>query len=163
MTSFKLTLVGLTSTVVLMLGWLGFGEAESRPAATQRSPTRATALVPDGVPVMGPHVNDPHEGGAHPHPITPDHIRLQNKVAMVEALAAAFDARKLDEVRALLDTERQADPDDVERFQLGYSVLLQCAENPGDESREQARRFFDLERASTLRRRILRDCLNGNL
>jgi hypothetical protein len=42
----------------------------------------------------------------------------------------------------------------------GYEILAECIEHPGDDSAARARRFFEEETYSMMRRPILRTCLD---
>jgi hypothetical protein len=43
----------------------------------------------------------------------------------------------------------------------GYEILADCIEHPGIDSTARARRFFEEETYSMMRRPILRTCLDG--
>ncbi len=128
-------------------------EDAPRPRATPPSPA-------SHAPLASAHTDD-HEGDAgdrHPHPITPEHVRIHNDNQMIGALNDATDVKDPARLRQLIDAWKAKHHDDPEKYAEAYTVIADCLEFPGDESRARARRFYDENRASTLRRHIRRHC-----
>ena len=61
----------------------------------------------------------------------------------------------------LLVTYRSLDPKDVDKNQLGYEIIADCIEFPGEASLAAAREFYDTERHSPLRRFVRRICFEN--
>lgn len=102
--------------------------------------------------------HEPDEDARHPHPITPEHVRIHNDNQMIGALNDATDVKDPARLRQLIEAWRAKHHDDPEKYAEAYTVIADCLEFPGDESRARARRFYDENRASTLRRHIRRHC-----
>ena len=100
-----------------------------------------------------------HAHGEHPHPITPEHRRLQLELQLVAAMNDALDRRDGPALRGLVETYRAHDPGDEHGLQAGYTHLADCLEHPGEVASAAARDYYERERASTLRRYIRRTCL----
>jgi hypothetical protein len=130
----------------------------SRTAATPRS----SAASSDGLNVVGPHPDDPHEPGMHPHPITPEHERIYAENRLIQELNDLMSYRKTKEMREKIADYRRLDPQDIEKNQLGYEIIADCIDHPGDASLAAARQFYDTHRASTLRRFVRRICFENS-
>lgn len=50
---------------------------------------------------------------------------------------------------------------DIDKNQVGYQVIADCIEYPGETSLAAARHFYDTERHSPLRRFVRRICFEG--
>lgn len=137
----------------------------ARPRAKQETPDarkpRPLEYASDGVPYMPPGPDDPHPNTfAHPHPITPEHKRIFRENALLYQLNEAMDGRELSRLRGHLKEYREEYPDDPHDMQRGYALIADCIEHPEDKTiRAAAQRYFDQEIASTLRRFVLRHCL----
>jgi hypothetical protein len=129
-------------------------------AATSAAPRASIAPSPDDN-VVGPHPDDPHMPGMHPHPITPEHERLYAENRLIQRLNDAMSFRKAKEMREMLVEYRKLDPEDVHLNQAGYEIICDCIEFPGDASLTAARHFYDTERHSTLRRFVRRVCFEN--
>jgi hypothetical protein len=125
-------------------------------------PSRATSqrLHDDGV--VGPHPDDPHLPGMKPHPLTPEHERIDAENALIQRLNDAMSFRKVREMREMLVEYRKLDPTDADANQAGYEVIADCIEFPGDASLTAARQFYDTERHSPLRRFVRRICFENS-
>jgi hypothetical protein len=99
-----------------------------------------------------------HDHDRHPHPITQEHVRIQNDNQMLGALNDATDVKDPARLRQLVEAWKEKHHDDPEKYAEAYTVIADCLEFPGDESRAKAKRFYDENRASTLRRHIRRHC-----
>lgn len=119
-------------------------------------------VAEDGVGFMPMHEGDPRPPGPlHPHPITPAHRRIfaENRIAF--ALDDATDAKDIAEMRRLLEQYRREFPEDQWMLQGGYAVILECLEHPGPASRAAAERWLDQNNGSTVKRSVLRDCIQS--
>jgi hypothetical protein len=119
-------------------------------------------LPPSRVP--GPATPDrtiPKHAPPVSHPFTPAHARIQRENALIGALNDALDLSDPVRLRELVKRYRAAEPEDVHRLQVGYELLADCLEFPGDGSRRAAEEYYRAERASTLRRFIRRICFEG--
>lgn len=118
-------------------------------------------VMADGIPIMPAHPDQPRpDGPVHPHPITPQHRRIFRENALVSGLHDALDARDTVALRRLLGEYRDEYPEDEQQLQRGFELLAQCLEHPDRaDIQVQARRYWETERASTLRRHVRRLCL----
>ena len=125
-------------------------------------PPAALEYMGDGVPIMPARPDQPHPDlPMHPHPITAAHRRIYRENSLLYQLNEAMDGREVPRLRALLREYRDEYPEDPHTMQEGYALIADCLEHPSDDLRARARRFFAEERASTLRRFVLRHCLDG--
>lgn len=127
-----------------------------QPAA---SPPEHEHVAADGIGFMPQRDGDPIPPGAHPHPITPQHQRIfaENRIAF--ALDDATDAKDVAVMKQLLAQYRRDFPDDQWQLQDGYAVIIDCIEHPGPESRRAAERWLDQNNGSTVKRSVLRNCI----
>ncbi len=181
-------LATLVAILIAVAVWSIFGKEAASPgeAGAERSavptvapphrpslpslPARTAAADPanhpleyadDGVPYMPPGPNDPHPNTyVHPHPITPEHKRIFQENALLYQLNEAMDGKEVPRLRQLLKNYRDEYPEDPNQMQAGYALIADCLEHPGDATiRAAAQRYFKEEIASTLRRFVLRHCL----
>jgi hypothetical protein len=117
--------------------------------------------VPDSDLIAGPGEEN-RVPGAKPHPISRDHVRLQEEIALFKAGTDAVAARDVPEIRRIVQEHRASYPDQNQDMADGYEILADCIEHPGAASTERARRFFDEETYSMMRRPILRTCLEAS-
>lgn len=104
---------------------------------------------------------EPHDvpaGPQHPHPVTPEHLRIYRENNLLGALNGAMDEKDARGMRRLLAEYREEYPGDAHQLAQGYEVIADCLEHPGDASTAAARRYYDTETASTLRRYVRRHC-----
>jgi hypothetical protein len=125
-------------------------------------PSRGSAQRPHDDGVVGPHPDDPHLPGMKPHPMTPEHERIQAENRLIQSLNDAMSFRKVKEMREMLVEYRKLDPTDVDANQAGYEIIADCIEFPGDASLTAARQFYDTERHSPLRRFVRRICFENS-
>lgn len=133
--------------------------AESRPVRLARTAAAAKGSsvdAPRGAATrVAEHQHDAAEGS---HPITPERLRIQHELQLISMLNDATDLGNVAQLRTLLDVYRREHRGDPHKMQQGYGIIADCLEFPGSASREAAQRFYDTERASTLRRYIRRTC-----
>lgn len=96
-----------------------------------------------------------------PHPITPQHERIYRENSLVSNLNGAMDVKDVDGMRALLKQYREEYPEDANVLQDGYAIIADCLERVGPDTRAAGQRYYDAERASSLRRYIRRHCLEN--
>lgn len=130
------------------------------PAAPPPPPVLVLEHMSDGLPIMPPGPEYPRpDTFAHPHPITPRHVRIFRENALLFQLNEAMDGKEPQRLRGLLDQYRDEYPEDPHDMQKGYALVADCLERPSEAIRVAARRYWREEGASTLRRFILRHCL----
>jgi FtsZ-interacting cell division protein ZipA len=112
--------------------------------------------------VVGPHAHDPRLPGMLPHPENdPVRQRLHAENRLIQNMNDAMSFRRVNEMRELLVQYRKLDPNDVEAYQAGYEIIADCIEFRGDASLAAARKFYDMERQSPLRRFVRRICFEN--
>jgi hypothetical protein len=138
---------------------------EAVPSAARSAPMPSTPLAappdPSALNVVGAGPNDPHEPGMVPHPLDEARARIDTENRLLQALNDAMAFRKVKEMREMLVTYRKLDPQDIDKNQLGYSVIADCIEFPGEASLTAARAFYDTQRHSPLRRFVRRICFEN--
>jgi hypothetical protein len=172
--------------VTLLAGWLLFGRhherrevappADDPPAFEAPPPANANPPMPksealstpkvdqevaaDGLGFMPLHDGDPRPPGPlHPHRITPTHQRLFAENRIANALDDATDAQDVAAMKSLLAQYRRDFPEDRWQLQDGYAVIIGCLEHPGVESRAAAERWLEVNNGSTVKRSVLRNCI----
>jgi hypothetical protein len=132
------------------------------PAAAARdSGSRPLEYADDGIPIMPPGPNDPRpDGPVHPHPITAEHRRIYYENHLLGQLDEAMTLRDVARMRDVLKEYREKYPEDGPGLQSGYELIANCLEHAASH-RQQAQHYFDHALASTLRRYVLRYCLEG--
>jgi hypothetical protein len=131
-----------------------------RPALVQTADAGSAAPAEPEVPIVPVRNDDPRpDGPMHPHPITPEHVRIQRENNLIGALNGAMDVNDGPGLRRLLGQYRDEFPDDPNLLQEGYQIIADCLEHPGAVSRAVAQRYYDRERGSILRRFVSRHCL----
>jgi len=133
-----------------------------RPAPPK--PAAHEHVAADGIGFMPEHDGDPRPAGAlHPHPISAQHQRIfaENRIAF--ALDDATDAKDVSVMKELLARYRREFPEDQWQLQSGYAVIIDCLEHPGPESRGSAKRWLDQNNGSTVKRSVLRNCIDPPL
>jgi hypothetical protein len=113
------------------------------------------------LPIVPADPDAPHDHAMHPHPITPEHVRISKINGLIQSLNDAMSAREVRQMRALLREYRELDPEDEDVMQWGYGVVADCIEAPGAASLARARDFYDTQRASPLRRFIRYICFEN--
>lgn len=173
--------------MALLALWLGLRQTSERKAQNEPrtvvaatheasapiAPTTASAppfAFPPAPPVASPAPSlnvvgsgpdDPHEPGMVPHPLDEAHARIDTENRLLQALNDAMSFRKAKDMRDLLVTYRQLDPLDTDKNQLGYKLIADCIEFPGEASLAAAHAFYDTERHSPLRRFVRRICFEN--
>lgn len=118
-------------------------------------------VATDGLPFMpaGADAERP-DMPVHPHPITAQHQRITRENHLIQTLNDAMDSQDPRALRDALKSYRAEFPEDAQGMQSGYELIANCLEH-GPVFREQAKRYFDEERGSSLRRFVRRHCLGG--
>ena len=135
-------------------------DADDTPESdTANEPARPVKPASSGAARALPSgAHEEHDGDRHPHPITPEHVRIQNDNQMIGALNDATDVKDVARLRQLVEVWKSKHDDDPEKYAEAYTVIADCLEFKSDEARAKARRFYDENRWSTLRRHIRRHC-----
>ena len=165
------------AAIVIAAGWLFLGRGSERrsapsvaddtaatePPAPPPPPAIARDIARPPAPPAREHVpahdGDPNPPGAPAHPITPQHQRIfaENRIAF--ALDDATDAKDVAVMKDLLAQYRRDFPEDQWQLQSGYAVIIECLEHPGSASRQAAERWLDQNNGSTVKRSVLRNCI----
>lgn len=139
------------------------------PSAVAPPPPAAPSapeLADDDVPIKpagASTVPTPDSAGLmHPHPITPQHERIFAENNLIGGLNAAMDMKNTPELRRLLKQYREEYPEDAHVLQDGYELIANCQEHPSPELRAAAKRYYDEQLDSGLRRYIRRHCLENS-
>ena len=123
-------------------------------------PYKEEVVTSDGLPIVPAHEGDPRpDGPMHPHPITPQHIRLYAENHLVGMLNGAMDVKDVPAMRRFLEQYRREYPEDDNDLQDGYAVIADCLEHPGAPAREAAARWLTAHNGSNLKRFVNRHCL----
>jgi hypothetical protein len=135
-------------------------ETPPPPAPPDVRPPLAARPAAPAPPAAHGHDEDPHPPGAHAHPLTPQHQRIfaENRIAF--ALDDATDAKDVAVMKELLAQYRREFPEDQWQLQSGYAMVIECLEHPGAESRRAAERWLDENNGSTVKRSVLRNCID---
>ena len=159
--------------MLLLLGWFTLRATRTTAASTRTAPPQALAeesprgpasdatseaarplpLMPAGptsAPVTAPH---------HPHPITATHQRIFRENNLLSALSGALDVRDAAGIRRLLAQYREEFPEDAHLVQDGYEVIANCLDQPSPNNQAAARRYYDEQLGSNIRRYVRRHCL----
>jgi hypothetical protein len=143
--------------------------AEAPAAAPEVQKPRATAPSPPP-PVVHARaeaglVAHDEEGTVEPHPISDERKALMPPWGTVEDVFGAIETREFERARTLLEQRQKADPnrEDFRGYYLGLEVMLDCLQNPGEESQARAKSFImdPTVRASPMRRHVRRHCMAG--
>lgn len=102
---------------------------------------------------------EPTEEG-HPHPHSPEHERIFRENNVIGQLNGAMDIGDFIGMRRLNAEYRKDYPEDDHLLQEGYDIIADCLEELTDERKARARRFWQTERGSQLRRYVRRHCLS---
>lgn len=137
------------------------------PAAPAPAPApSALELADDDIPIKpagASTVPTPESAGRmHPHPVTPQHLRIYAENNLIGSLNGAMDAKDVEGLRRLLKQYREEYPEDAHVLQDGYEIIANCLERPGPETRAVAQRYYDEALDSGLRRYIRRHCLENS-
>jgi hypothetical protein len=127
--------------------------AEPVHAAEVPRVTQASHERPDPAPV------ERREDLVHPHPITPERIRIQHENQLVGAMNDAMDLEDGPGLRKILNEYEEQYPEDPSQLQEGYRIIAECLEHPSAEAKAAGQRYYDEERGSLLRVFVARHCL----
>ena len=131
-----------------------------RAPAPPAEPYKEQVVTSDGLPIVPAHEGDPRpDGPMHPHPITPQHVRLYAENRLVGVLNGAMDVQDVPAMRRFLEQYRREYPEDDNDLQEGYGVIADCLEHPGAATRAAAERWLPLHNGSILKRYVTRHCL----
>jgi hypothetical protein len=108
---------------------------------------------------LGTEREAPPSEGDRPHPITPEHRRIFEENNRIGALNGAMDRGDFAALRRMNAAYRRDYPEDAHVLQRGYDLIADCLEQRTPDAVDAARRFWELQRASTLRRYVRRHCL----
>jgi hypothetical protein len=146
--------------------WLGLWRRP--PAAPPPEPAPALFPVDATAARRAPRAprrppRPPTLDAVEPHPITAERLRIDEQQRLFDRVEAAVDARDFPRARALLDEHptRFPDPEGWPDLRDGWRTIADCLEHPGPAARARGQRYVDEERASPLRRRVRRACLEG--
>lgn len=131
------------------------------PRARPSTPSEPPDRRPEGDAVAGAGADDPHPPAGPPHPMDGARQRLHAENGLVQSLNDAMSFRRVERMRQLLAEYRKLDPTGVHANQAGYEVIADCIESPGEASLAAARRFYDTQRHSPLRRFVRRTCFEN--
>lgn len=120
----------------------------------------AVAPAPPAPPAPAPAPPDEPDALEHPHPITPQHVRIQRENQMIGAMNDAMDLGDGARLRKILNEYREEFPEDPSQLQEGYRIIAECLERPGPAATAAGQRYYDVERGSTLRLFVGRHCLH---
>jgi hypothetical protein len=158
----RLRPIALVAGVLALIVLLVRRDRPSRPAASGAWSSAAPAPAePPGI-VEARRASPPvevREEPEHPHPLTPERIRIHHENRLVGAMNDAVDLQDGARLRTLLDEYRENYPEDPSQLEEGYELIAGCLERPGTESQARARRYYDEERGSILRLFVARHCL----
>jgi len=135
------------------------------PVAPPKQPEPARPVGPDpnevitsdGLPIMPAHGEA--AGPSHPHPITPQHLRLFGENRFVAAIEGAMEIKDTAGMRRLLEKYRHDYPEDDQESQDGYGFIADCIDHPGADTRAPAERWLDSHNGSPVKRFVLRYCV----
>ena len=102
---------------------------------------------------------------AEPHPPSAARARMAAQRGLFTRIENALAEHDFDRARDLLrrhETEFAGD-DAWTDWREGFARIVDCLEYPGELSRAAGQRFVDVERGSTLRRRVRHACLGRQL
>jgi hypothetical protein len=136
--------------------------AAPAPPPPPNAAPRSAPVAPAGPNVVGPHPDDPHEPGMIPHPMDEARKRLYAENHLILLLNEAMSFRNVKEMRELLVEYRQLDPTDKDASQVGYAIIADCIDAPGEASLAAAHHFYDTQRHSPLRRFVRRICFENS-
>ncbi len=133
--------------------------ASAGSAPLETTPNSGSERAADGLPIMPAGSAPAPPGPHHPHPITPQHLRIYRENNLLAALNGAVDVRDAAGIRRLLAEYREEFPEDEHTVQAGYAVIADCLDQPSAAVRARAQRYYDEELASNIRRYVRRHCL----
>jgi hypothetical protein len=96
-----------------------------------------------------------------PHAITPQHLRIFEENNRIAALNGAMDRGDVVALRRMNAAYRRDYAEDAHVLAEGYDLIADCLEQRTTQVVASARRFWERERASSLRRYVRRHCLES--
>ena len=137
--------------------------------STKAPPVEASVAIespPDAgiAATVVPSVSDPRwDLDVEPHPLTAERQAFARQHALFAAVEEAIQGGSFGLARDLLaEHERYfGDGEDWRDQRIGFELIIDCLEHPGDETGARAAEFMAQERLSPLRRRVRRTCLLG--
>lgn len=138
------------------------GQPAAEPAASRAdsAPPRMTAVQHasvQGASALANTAAAAHD--RHPHPITAEHRKLYRDADLIDGAASLLRKNAVAEARALLARHRSEYGQRVGSDNEGLVLLADCIERNDAASVERARRFYDRNTASMVRRQIRKQCL----
>jgi hypothetical protein len=121
------------------------------------APKEDEVITSDGIPIAPPRGEV--VGPAHPHPITPQHLRLFGENRFIAQIEGAMEIKDTAGMRRLLEKYRREYPEDDQQVQDGYAIIADCIDRPGADRRAAAEQWIDSHNGSTVKRFVLRHCL----
>jgi hypothetical protein len=138
------------------------GGVQAAPVLASPPPqTTPAQFTGEGVPIRPAGTAQVDARGMVPHPLTPQHQRILRENNLIADLNGAMDVKDAPGLRALLTHYREEYPEDAHVLQEGYTLIADCFERPGSETRAAAQRYYDEQLDSGLRRYIRRHCLEA--
>jgi hypothetical protein len=131
------------------------------PPTPAPSPAHEEIITSDGLPIM-PARGEP-DGPVHPHPITPQHLRIYAENRMIGAIEGAIDVKDAAGIRRLLEQYRHEHPEDNYDLQGGYALIADCLDQRNDATRAAAERWLDKHNGSGAKRFVVRHCIDPPL
>jgi hypothetical protein len=117
-------------------------------------------VADDGIGFMPKHEGEGAPPGMlHPHRVTEQHRRNFEEIRIAAAIDDAMDAKDVPVMKELLEQYRRDFPEDSGDLQSGYAIVIDCFERPGPETRAAADRWIDHHNGSTIKRAVLRHCI----
>jgi hypothetical protein len=128
-----------------------------------RAPAPPPSLVSAREPMrrapLATHELDDELG--QPHAITPQHLRIFEENNRIAALNGAMDRGDVVALRRMNAAYRRDYAEDAHFLADGYDLIADCLEQRTAQVVASARRFWERERASSLRRYVRRHCLES--
>ncbi len=162
-----LLLLALIGGLLLLVQRERHGSAGAFPTPRATAHSRSAALRPERALVQAASLTAPEPDREpeatnepeHPHPITPEHVRLYHEVDLLDGAWHALRKRDVASARALVARHRSEYPGSAEDMNEGLDIVADCLEHPSTEIKERAQKFYDTKTFSQMRRRIRKLCL----
>jgi hypothetical protein len=131
------------------------------PPPAAAPPPRDEIITSDGLPIMP--VRGEATGPAHPHPITPRHLRIFAENRLIGGIEGAMEVKDTAGMRRLLEQYRREYPEDDYQLQDGYALIADCLDHRDDGTRAAAERWLDQHNGSGTKRFLVRYCIDPPL
>lgn len=99
----------------------------------------------------------------HPHPVDAPRLAINRENNFNASMMGAMNVGDYLGLRALLEEYSMDYPEDEYRLQAGYRLIADCLEALTPERQEAARKYWQENRGSLVRRFIRRHCLERNV